>query len=763
MNGWVQATFAIARVGLIVILLNMGFLFSDDATAAHTLAPEFVETEDQLRFLIYLQREIPWVFNEGTEYDYDFFRLLRAQNQVTEFLRTDETFASLNGRRLQNHSITVGIADSRPQVQKIPSPDLISSLEEYLQHLGKDLSPPSAREEILEATVRMLGDKLTISYSGILTGLVQSLPTDQRSPIFKMSPAEQVEWLSRSPLLTEEALAANFNYEAAGLSPASHDKDSVISALSRALDHEKKLGLGVFFVAYLSELSHQENFVIQGIDVELVKKALNGTPENLQIPGLSKKNLRKLLKAQIYPMTTVEKEAGDVVIKDGIKLRHVPPYLSIFRGLVGGDCSTQTCFGLPYATGLYTYFIYSSDQELKGYVQWSEAVSEGKSYIYLHDIVGHRLSKGSATSVVEGILQLSKEKGFSGVAIPTRRRVEANINYPVLHEVFDAYRDQSPGRIVFEAFPDQAIRNEIAEMGSRLTFDSLPDGEVFLIESQNPSENAYVSKIEEQPEDVLTLPSAIQKDEGSILILNLLASARSADALASQERAQSLAIDGQDRGSQDVREQMVATAAEVMGSSTDAYIGLFQRITEQAQGSWTSYQQSMKAAVAPFFEEVKWDQLRDQNPLVFADGHLSHPDAFDKEIVGEAEFKRSVRFLIALLKRWPQPNAFTGLVRTAEAGRPPEALFLSTPFRNYLLKLLRPDREALEQLTWIFSSGLVPEAFIDSDLLKDLEVRVVDSDTEVQSVFETLQQEIEKMNNRDLGRPEVCALDSIQF
>ena len=106
--------------------------------------------------------------------------------------------------------------------------------------------------------------------------------------------------------------------------------------------------------------------------------------------------LQKLVKDIYKNAETIQ----SVSIDRHLKLVEVHPYLGIFRGYVGSDCSVECAFGFPNDPNYRVFFILNQKDEDIGYVTGTKVfLPNGSAAFFINTINGLKVS-GATTEII---------------------------------------------------------------------------------------------------------------------------------------------------------------------------------------------------------------------------------------------------------------------------------------------------------------------------------------------------------------------------
>jgi hypothetical protein len=155
-----------------------------------------------------------------------------------------------------------------------------------------------------------------------------------------------------------------------------------------------------------------------------------------------------------------------------LHLIEVHPDLSVLRGFVGNDCSTDVSFGYPYSPFERNYYVTDADHNFLGYLALSIVEFRGKRTLFFHTIAGPNISHGAADMLVRAVFSARNTIGGEYMVLPEDRRIAENINFRPIEEVMrKSVRDVAAEPVVWL---DKEYREIISRTGSSSFYDD-PD------------------------------------------------------------------------------------------------------------------------------------------------------------------------------------------------------------------------------------------------------------------------------------------------
>ena len=286
--------------------------------------------------------------------------------------------------------------------------------------------------------------------------LKQSLPEDPRD--FGFKPEELG--------LLEGARKGEYLLALEDVVKSTERLDLLLSAYVMASEVEAGQTLG----EYLSRIKAGEiDFTINSTMQKRVVKELARKDKLLE------KSLRhrlKLLSKQIHRYGNRTKEPPATTVNQ-LRLQEVPPELGIFRGCLGGDCSTSSGFAYPNDPLERIFFILNKRGEEVGYLQGMMGkLTTGEQVFFVNTIAGAKISEGMVEAIFLALLKAKEHFAVSDVVILGEQNYSASLNYDAIRGAYEKYK----GDIVEMAFDSQhqEVRTIIdGAIGSSYDYDRL--------------------------------------------------------------------------------------------------------------------------------------------------------------------------------------------------------------------------------------------------------------------------------------------------
>jgi len=686
--GW--GIFHWARYGLVFSCL------SSSLWGALHFPPETRTSKDYGRFLHYLQQEMPLIFEQGAEYDVNLLEILKSQQEAVEALKNSAMY--MEAARNRPELVTLKLQMMGNQTIKSSKINRFKILD-LLEEAGPSVAHLSSKD-LTDAV-------LSPEPQGELTGLIQCHPQSAtKARLFKLAPLDALTEMENDPNFTDQSITKHFQFNRHGIrNPLT--KSQLISRIRENI--LKKRDLKAFLV-FRALQENDLSLAVESVPPELSDN-VRGKAFVAQIMGglgNGSQDLAHQLKEKINPtwddlsrsLQTTHRQEKEVVL-DEITLKEVPPYLGIFRGFVGGDCSTQFTYLFPYAPNEKTFFVIDPEGVPRGYVMATRLRIQGANALYVHDIVGPTLSRRMVDMILWGLQGELARFGARYLVLPNEKRIFDNNNYEFLRTHLQSYVAGLPGlRLQYE---DAAIRTDLKNLGQfAVDYDSPeanPSGHIF-----NPPRSAkwdqFKISASENLEGDAQLPE-IDEKQAILLALDLRQAARSDSAQKAVAAAIAITTNPQAFN----LEQRALVAEEILNEAgiDRELFELFDSALTNSEGeSVEDYYRRLESLGGRLGLELP--ALLKDKPYFFYEGHLRSSNALTPGNSDHA--RRSIDFAIHLLKRWPKPDIALEVIRHHIGSFNAEERF-----RNYLHSLLNDQHADAERLEGLLSDGASVELF----------------------------------------------------
>ena len=158
-----------------------------------------------------------------------------------------------------------------------------------------------------------------------------------------------------------------------------------------------------------------------------------------------------------------------------LTLTEVHPYHGIFRGNLGGDCSTSHSFGFANSPMEKVFFITNKKGQDVGYVTGSKvSLPDGQSAFLINTVAGARVSGIMTENILSALARSKSALGVDEVVIIGEQNLEDNINYEIIRGVYRKFL----GNPVKVTFHDKETREIIGNVSNFFAYDS-----VFVLEN----------------------------------------------------------------------------------------------------------------------------------------------------------------------------------------------------------------------------------------------------------------------------------------
>jgi hypothetical protein len=175
------------------------------------------------------------------------------------------------------------------------------------------------------------------------------------------------------------------------------------------------------------------------------------------------KDEKRLSRALSFIHKEINNYASDTIsnqtkVTSSIELVQVPPQIGIFRGCIGGDCSSQ--FSFPYPNDPHEKVFYIKTKTLKGYVSTTEVMVGAEKALYVITISGANVSAEDVELIFRGFEKAKEALGVKHIILPTLNNLAGLINFPNIRAVYENHIKKSNHSIEI-VYQDKEIRDAI--------------------------------------------------------------------------------------------------------------------------------------------------------------------------------------------------------------------------------------------------------------------------------------------------------------
>ena len=486
------------------LILFFCLITSVTAAGKSELLPPTGKDIQKLRYLAGLEEVLPKIFDQPPPFDFDILSVLDQQSQVIAQLEKDEKFRKNLDHPLLQFSIEQGQNISvDPEAVKHWKTNLKKTLSEFDQTKPLNTQVQSK----LEALSAKMGQGTS---QGLRTGLINSLPKEDRAAYFKMDAQTQIKKLTET--LPHDLSAAGFKGELYGLGTSNVTKDQALTLLSTKLKNEAS-----FNSLLQLQIIIQNNKSIDQISSDEIIRLSNKKELESAAAATSmgrEKNPAWFPELDRSMKSLVKIGETTPLISKSIRLTELPPSVGIFRGYLGGDCSTKYSCAYAWGPDERTFMITGEDGTRKGYVSGTIVKAAGKKSFYIHSINGAKISTNETKAIFEGLNQVSKEMGVSQVVLATES-MGSLVNYPEIAKGYKSHTDNKPE--VELKYQDTYARKKIDPLMEG-SYDRVGANTVGAIFENDPSFTPIHAHLEKN--EIHFNPKVISKDRAFLLALD---------------------------------------------------------------------------------------------------------------------------------------------------------------------------------------------------------------------------------------------------
>ena len=480
-------------IPLLLILVYCTLLCRVSFAVNTAILPPLTTDQQKLEFLLAIRKQVPRLFRDAAQYDINLFELLGDQEKLVEALKkADPGYTqAFENRPYLTLTITppaagieVGSVVIKPEAIEAWKKEVLEKLHTYRQK-NKDGGPAELISKINTLHQELVSDDGAHVFSAV--DQIGALPKgDQLTKIRnELNPllAGKKDRKSRIEVLINHYDRFKDLIERPGTN-LNHDQ---LKRGIQIIDQKEELGdlLNLWVLAHrnLPNETHKnwESFegsiktlstedLIHFIDKAdaldpRVRKTLNAETK------ISNEISNALFKRLDYFASQRSKTTEKVT--QAVRLQEVPPALGIFRGCVGGDCSSRYSFPYPNDPHERVFFIEDPKNagRLKGYVAATVVTQDGKQALYVNTISGANVTAGNTELILRAFEKDKETLGVNRIFLPTPSNLAGLINYPQIAEI---YKDHSSKQSEPISYQGPAVRNKIQAYRSLYGYNSGP-------------------------------------------------------------------------------------------------------------------------------------------------------------------------------------------------------------------------------------------------------------------------------------------------
>ncbi len=469
------------------------YLFSALFAYTSLCFPLLNTDEEILAFLLQVRKKIPKLFLDAVRYDTDLFRLLENQAQLVTDLKKDPEFENLHSRKKYVNismqpigDIWVGQIEVKPEAIEAWKHDIVKKIEKA----QSDSLKPQNLLTVIDIKDIMSSDPLNVLNK---IGIVEGKGRAKTEQIKKFKAQNNIleTCKKENSQLKEKFLCISQQYDALKELPNMPPKEK-IEAIIRGLSHEERVLPQLYLAAVLNKnpdtvpqnWDEFKNSIAQLNSEDLIH--LNDRDDVLKptlVTYFDGENDPRLVRAVQLIHKEIHHYASQTIshqtkVTSMVELIQVPPEMGIFRGFIGGDCSSQLSFPYPNDPHERVFYIKSKksgadveEEKFKGYLSATEVMVGGEKALYVITISGAHVSAGDVELIFRGLEKAKETLGVKHIILPGLNNIANLINFPAIQGVYENYIRKS-NRSVELVYQDQDIRQKIEQYKARSEYNS---------------------------------------------------------------------------------------------------------------------------------------------------------------------------------------------------------------------------------------------------------------------------------------------------
>jgi hypothetical protein len=492
--------------------------------------PVIKSDEDRIRLILSIQQYVPSLLSLENS-NKDFFTLFDSADQLTRSLDKIPKYHELLEEKGPELVITMKGKGSDGVERKINAPrldDMKVELTTALESLKGETTQKALQAAIENSTKNSLANG---NAQGFLTGLINTLSPKARGQVFKAQYNEQLKLLSE--MLPDDVIEKGFKAENFGIEEEKLSRDEALKLLQQKKASEEELVQLVKLDAALRLAKTKD------APLETIKKQISAwTPDTLKPileAGDAFKPVNDSLLADYGKMPGAKgvlervdrdmKALVDVTKVQNAKpskvptliLREAPPWIGIFRGCAGGDCSTSHSWAYGVSPTDRVFLVTGEDGQLKGYTHGVILETDGKRSLFIHTIAGPKISADNTYQILQGMDMAKNRLGVQEITISDGGG--SRINYAPIVKVFQELAKNSAPKAT--KIIDSAVRPTV-DAKSNASYDK-SDGFKTAYPLRVPKDEEHTMDVEVREAGEAKLKDKISKGDALMLVADLRA------------------------------------------------------------------------------------------------------------------------------------------------------------------------------------------------------------------------------------------------
>lgn len=309
---------------------------------------------------------------------------------------------------------------------------------------------------------------------GLLTGIANSQSPEIKRDIFTAGGPNHQLAVVQATEIDRQALEAKFEPTRVGIP----ENEASLAELIAKVHHSTRLQIDLF-----ADLTLYSVFLQNGVTPESLKKVSTALKKMDQSvfnflktdgeftfstvlstlkPQVAKKvnSIRKNIEADHSQVTTRSVEVVDNIAT----LYEVHPFLGVYRGCIGGDCSTTSSWGFSYSPFEHTFYIFVNNNPV-GYITATRLETQEGPTLYIKDVSGENLSPKVIEAILNVFPQLASYYGVNVVSIASSTFTIRENHFAPIKRVMGQFDNRGPrysqGDLFLNRFQDENIRKTI--------------------------------------------------------------------------------------------------------------------------------------------------------------------------------------------------------------------------------------------------------------------------------------------------------------
>ncbi|MFM8313189.1 MAG: hypothetical protein ACKOA8_02785 [Deltaproteobacteria bacterium] len=425
-------------------------LFASLTQAESSLWKQPLRTEeDQVKFLLHMEKEIPGLFEGMTDFDTDLFQTLIWQQKFVDEVASQPENAAWAHKdpQLKKYKIRLIQKDTSNNSNVTLDPQSLNALRADIEAGLAQASPKAGqnlRQAIRKRLLELGNQESGKLFDGAANDFREFIPQSEHKTYLPLSPQAKLDYLTQTilPNLTSNQDAFKTRLEQLNRIMARDEKIRQLASAAVALGHEDEVMDAETLKKQLSSMDLATQFGTPDRVRLGLEKMLDSQESIESALSMAERKVKfNLAKGTLSEHTRQFKDFAEKppqVVQE-ITVTEVPATHGVMRGCVGGDCASKNLVGYSNLPESRIFFVDTGKGVPAGYGEYAfvKSGSDLETHSqYFPVFNGKTLSGQVVDLVMRGLDQVKDQKGIQSSLVLRPDQLQYNSNYDVIREAF---------------------------------------------------------------------------------------------------------------------------------------------------------------------------------------------------------------------------------------------------------------------------------------------------------------------------------------